>query len=512
MVNVNKKWAALIAVALSTFLISLDSTFMNVAINSLVIDLNTTVSTVQLIITFYTFITASLMLVTSKLMDIIGKKRVFVLGAISFAVGTLIASLSTNPIILFMGWSFFEGIGAALMLPATITIVTGTYKDKDLTMALAIMSALGGIAAAIGPLFGGFVTTFLSWRYGFAIELLVVIFILIFTKNIKKFETTLHKSDFDIIGAILSITSLVILITGVLNLSDFSKLTETITLLILGAIFITIFYYYEKYRIKSNLNPLLDLRMFKTAPNLKLGTLLRLISMIGVAGSIFSISLYLQSIAKVDAFTNGLVLMPLTLGLLIFSLFSTKLTKYLSHKRIITIGFILSIIGLLFLRTRFGLNLNLYTLIPGMFIFGSGMGLIISLSLDSSLLGVKDENHTGASGFLTTGANLGSSVGTALIGTILILGSVSGLHSAINTYYPNQITNQQFKSNLALYFQKMGNVNITTLKGKETIGAQIINTVIHQAMFTALDAMIVIMIIGLILSLFLKEKTDLKKN
>lgn len=510
MLNVKKKWATLIAVALSTFLISLDSTFMNVAINSLVLDLNTTVSSVQLIITFYTLITASLMFVTSKLMDIIGKRKVFILGVISFGLGTLIASISTNDLTLFIGWSFFEGVGAALMLPATISIVSGTYHDKDLTKALAIMSALGGIAAAIGPLFGGLVTTFLSWRFGFAIELIVVICILLFCKNINKFETTLHKSDFDMGGAILSIAALLILILGILNLNNFNQVNKTILLICVGVVLLIVFYFYEKHRIKSNSNPLLNIGMFKTAPNLALGTILRLIGMMGVAGSIFSVSIYLQSIAKVSAFTNGLILMPLTVGLLIFSIFSTKLTNYLSHKKIISIGFILSIIGLVLLRTRFGLNINLYTLIPGMFLFGSGMGLIIALSLDSCLMGVGEENHTGASGFITTGTNLGSSLGTAIIGTVLIFGAIQGLHSSINKYYPNQVTNQQFHNNLALYFQKLGNVNLTSLKGQETITSQIVNDIIYHAMFTALDVMILLMVVGLILSFFLKEKNELK--
>ena len=165
-------WFPLILVALASFIITLDSTFMNVSISQLVVDLNTSLSTVQLIICFYTLITASLMLVGAKLQDIIGKKKIFLIGALTYGLGALIASISQNAATLFIGWSILEGVGGALMTPATISIISGTYKDNKRTFALAISSAIVGIAAAIGPLFGGVVTTFLSWRYGFVLVLL----------------------------------------------------------------------------------------------------------------------------------------------------------------------------------------------------------------------------------------------------------------------------------------------------------------------------------------------------
>jgi MFS family permease len=506
----DKKWLVLIAVALSTFLISLDSTFMSVSLNSLVLDLNTTISTVQMIITFYTLITASLMLITSKLMDIIGKKQVFIIGAVSFGIGTIIATISQNSLMLFIGWSLFEGIGAAFMLPATISIISGTYKDDDLTLGLAIMSALGGIAAAIGPLFGGFVTSFLSWRIGFAVELIIVLVILTLSKNIYNFKTNLLKSDFDIVGSILSIVALIMLVLGILNLDSFSEYKLTLIMIIISIILLVIFYFFEKYRINNSLEPLFDIRILKSAPNLSKGSLIRLISMIGVAGIIFTISLYLQMVMNVDAFTNGLVLMPATIGLLIFSLISTKLVKKFSHRTLISSGFIISIIGLIILRPVFGLDTNLYSLIPGMFIFGAGMGFVNALSLDSCLVNVEDSKQTNASGFITTCTNLGSSLGTALMGTILIIGAVSGLHKGIIEYYPSQISNQQFFSNLSFYVQKMGNVNISSLSGHVSEASQIVNSVIYHAMLSAIDLLIVFMVIGLILSFFLKGKNSIK--
>ena len=172
--NTNSSWFPLILVAFASFIITLDSTFMNVSISQLVVDLNTQVSVVQMIICFYTLTTASLMLVSSKLQDIIGKRTIFLIGAGIYGLGALIAALSQNALMLFIGWSLLEGIGGAFMTPAVVSIISGTYSGEKRTFALAISSAIVGIAAAIGPLFGGVVTTFLSWRYGFVFELLII--------------------------------------------------------------------------------------------------------------------------------------------------------------------------------------------------------------------------------------------------------------------------------------------------------------------------------------------------
>lgn len=242
-------WLPLILVALASFIITLDSTFMNVSISQLVLDLNTSLSTIQLIICFYTLITASLMLVGSKLQDIVGKKKIFLIGALIYGIGALIASISQNATTLFIGWSILEGLGGALMTPATISIISGTYKDNKRTFALAISSAIAGIAAAIGPLFGGVVTTFLSWRFGFVLELLIVVFIFLFSYKIKNFKPHLTISDFDIIGAILCVSGLISLVLGILCLKH-HQLT-TLILISLSVILLVTFGIFENKQKKK---------------------------------------------------------------------------------------------------------------------------------------------------------------------------------------------------------------------------------------------------------------------
>ncbi len=180
-------WFPLIVVACASFIIVLDSFFMNVSISRIVVDLNADVSTIQMIVSFCTLITAALILFSTKLQDIVGKKKLFLIGAVLYGIGTMVASISPSAVILFIGWAVIEGVAGALMLPATLSIISGTYSGEKRTIALAIAGVMGGIAAAIGPLFGGVMTTFFSWRYGFACELIIVVLILILQSKIPNF-------------------------------------------------------------------------------------------------------------------------------------------------------------------------------------------------------------------------------------------------------------------------------------------------------------------------------------
>ncbi|MEE3418945.1 MAG: MFS transporter, partial [Methanosphaera sp.] len=302
---------------------------MNVAISQLITDLNTTVSTVQLIISFYTLITASLMLIGSRLQDIIGKKKVFLIGAGIYGIGALLAAISQNALMLFTGWSLLEGIGGSLMTPATISIASQTYKSDKRTFALAMISAMAGIAAAIGPLFGGIVTTFLSWRYGFVLELLIIIVVFIFSGKIQNFEPTLTKKDFDLTGSILLIFGLMSFVLGILLLEE--DVIITVSLVILSLVILSLFASYEYGLTKGEKTPLIDINMLKVR-NLSVGTLIRLITSLAMGGSLFAISIFLQSVLKYDAFTTGLNLLPATVGILLSSIIAPKLTSKINHK------------------------------------------------------------------------------------------------------------------------------------------------------------------------------------
>ena len=487
----------------ASFIIALDATFMNVSISQLVIDLNTNVGTVQTIISFYTLITASLMLLSSKFQDIAGKRKIFLSGALIYGIGALIAALSQNALMLFFGWSLLEGIGGALMTPATVSIISGTYSGEKRTVALAVASAIIGIAAAIGPLFGGIVTTFLSWRYGFVFELLIIVVIFVMHGKIPNFIPTASKSDLDIGGAIISILGLILFVIGILIMSD--NFTFSIILMVLGIAFLVIFALFEIKRKRNGKVPLFDIELLKDK-NLRVGTSIRLLTNIAIAGSLFSVSIYLQTILGLSAFATGLVLLPLTCGMLVFSIIAPKIALKFNHKTIMGMGFIIAIIGCLLLSHQFTLTSTFTDLLPGMFVLGAGLGFVMALGLDITLMNVPAESQNNASGFVTTGQTLGMSMGTAIIGVILIIGAVGGIHDAINTYAPNQVSDQEFHDNVNVYIQKLGNVNTTQLKNETGIVEKIVSTIIQDAMALVMQVTAILMVIGFVLTTRLNDR------
>ena len=492
-------WIPLIGVALASFIIALDATFMNVTISQLVVDLNTDVSTIQLIMSFYTLITAAFMLLCAKLQDIVGKKKLFLIGTVLYGIGTLIAAISSSTTILFIGWSAIEGVAGALMLPATVSIVSGTYSGEKRTIGLAIVSAMSAVASAIGPLFGGIMTTFFSWRHGFACELIIVIIILVLQNKIPNFEPTESKSELDITGAVISFIGLVLLVLGILSLTN--DITTSTGIIILGTIILTAFAWFEIKRKRKGKVPLLDVELFKDR-NLRVGTVIQLLTFLIMAGGLFAVSVYLQSVLQLNAFDTGLATLPLTVGLLIFSVIAPELSEKLSHKKLMAIGSIMSIIGCLILSYQFRLNTSPMELLPGMFILGAGFGFIMALSVDIALINIPDESQNNASGITSTGQSLGESMGTAIIGIILILGVFGGISHAADIYAPEYSENETFQLEVFDHFEKIGNVNDVNM---DNTVMNIVNTIIQDAMGFVMIVTAILMAVVFVLTLRLKD-------
>ena len=211
-----KKWGALITLSLAMFIIVIDTTIMNVSISALVEDLNTTVSGIQAAISIYALVMAAFILIGGKLADIVGKKRIFIIGLIIYGAGTTIASFSQNLATLIVGWSILEGIGGALMIPNIQTILRGEYEGEDLAFSYGIIGAVGAVGAAVGPIVGGFFTTFFSWRWAFRTELLIVIVVLVLSRYISRDRLPEQRPSFDFVGAILSILGWSTIVFGIL--------------------------------------------------------------------------------------------------------------------------------------------------------------------------------------------------------------------------------------------------------------------------------------------------------
>ena len=495
-------WVPLIIVALASFIIALDATFMNVSISQVVADLNTDVSTIQMIMSFYTLITAAFMLLSAKLQDIVGKKKLFLIGTALYGVGTFTAAISSSATMLFIGWSVIEGIAGALMMPATVSIISGTYSGEKRTVALAIVGVMGAIAAAVGPLFGGVMTTFLSWRYGFACELIIVFIILLMQSKIPNFVPTESKSDLDITGALISFVGLVLLVLGILSLSK--DITTSVATIILGLIALVGFALFEIRRKRNGKVPLLDMALFKDR-NLRVGSIILLLSYLAMGGALFAVSLFLQSVLELNAFNTGLTTLPLTMGLLIFAVLAPSLTGKMKHKTIMAIGCIMSIAGCMLLSYQFRLDTSTLDLIPGLFVMGAGLGFLMALCTDISLVNISKESQNNASGINTTSQTLGESLGTAVIGIILILGVFGGISHAVDIYAPEYSGNETFHQEAYDYFQKVGSIN--EIKENDTI-EDIVNIIIQDTMAFVMQVTAIIMGIVFILTLRLQDKKN----
>ena len=430
----------LVVVALAQFIIIVDSTFMSVSISTLVVDLNTSVTAVQTAIALYTLVMASLMIAGAKIGDIFGRRKIFFVGLTIYATGTLIASLSPNIVTFILGWSFMEGIGAALMLPAMVALIAGNYPAGiERTKAYAVLAMVGSSAAAIGPIVGGIFTTYLSWRLAFFSELFVVAFIVLNRQIIKDAIYQGKAPSFDFKGFILTVTGFVSLVGGIILASYYGilyartdvvvagqtiitagQLSPTVWLVLTGLSILTIFYFYEKSRLDKKLSVLIDVRLL-TQRIVVAGSFTMFAQYLATASIIYSLALYLQMGLGYNAIQNGLTLLPLSIAVVIAALFGSKvLASRIAPRWVVMAGFGFMTLG----AASMGLTARNATsgidFALGIFLIGLGVGLIASQNQNLVISSVPNKFSSEISGVLNTCLNIGSSMGTALAGAIII--------------------------------------------------------------------------------------------
>ena len=497
------KWGVVLIACMAIFIIVLDSSAMNVAISTLVVELNTTLSIIQSIIALYALIIASFMLLGSKIQDILGRKRTFLLGLIIYASGTITATLSSNALMLLIGWAVLEGIGAAMILPATTTIVGASYQGKDKVTAFGIWGGIAAVGAAVGPIVGGIFTTYLSWRLVFGSELVFVAVILLFRHYLTESKPTLKWKDLDIVGALLSIVSLILIVLGILFLTKPQYWGYVAVLVGSGSIFFVLFLLWEMRRIKHGLEPLSNVTLLKNRV-FGLGNFNSVIQQIPLAGFLFIIPVFLQQVTKLNAFDTGLALLPASATILIFSILGARLSSALESKYIIMIGFFIAAVGTYILGGVFNVNTQIVDLVPGTVIFGVGIGFLLSQLTNLTMSAVEGEQETDASGLLNCFKNLGYSMGTALIGVLLLLGIFGGLTAGIeSTTVADNLTKEQIQETLFNHVEKMQTDTPQIPPELAPYSAEIINSSISSAMKQTFTVLAMILLLGLVTSIFL---------
>ncbi len=442
-----KKWAAIILLSIAEFVMVLDSTVMNVSISAVMRDLNTDISSMQMAITLYTLTMASLMLVGGKLGSILGRKRAFLLGSLIYGLGSLITALSPNIVILILGWSVVEGAGAALVIPAVAALVATNYKGKDRIVAYAMVGAMSGIAAAAGPLIGGFVTTFFSWRFVFYGEVVIVILIMLLHNMISDSKER-SGERVDIPSVVLSVSGFILLVYGMLQSKDWGWITpldipvingvsiapfdiSLVTyLIIVGIILLKLFYDRQRKLEAEHRNPLLKVSMLSLS-QLQSGLAVLSAQYIVTASIFFVIPIYLQTTLGYDALSTGLRVIPLSVALIVFSVVGARLAGRWSPKHIVRGGQILLIIGAVMLMASISVDLiNTFFLIS-MACIGGGLGMMSSQISNINISAVNEKDSPEVGGLQGVAQNMGSSLGTALIGSFLVASLTTGFLGGI---------------------------------------------------------------------------------
>ena len=505
------KWGVVIVACMAIFIIVLDSSAMTVAITTLVVQLNTTLSTIQTIIALYALIIASFMLLGSKLQDILGRKRTFMIGLFIYACGTITATLSVNAAMLMIGWAVLEGIGAALILPASTTIVGASYKGKDRVTAFGIWGGIAAVGAAVGPIIGGIFTTYLTWRLVFGSEVVIVGIIFLLRDYLSESTPTLKWKDLDIVGALLSIVSLILIVLGILVLGNPKNWAYVPLFIVSGAMLFGIFLYWQRRRISRKLEPLSDISLLKNRL-FGLSNINSVIQQIPLAGFLFIIPVFLQQVTKTDAFTTGLALLPASITILIFSLLGARLSEKLGPKILLMNGFIISAAGTFIMGGSFNLNTQIIDIIPGTVVFGIGIGFLLSQITNFTMSAVRSDQETDASGFFNAFKNLGYSIGTALIGVLLLVGIFGGLTTAIDaSSISGNMTTSEIQDNIYNYVEKMQTTtppNIPPNMVPEV--TNILDSTISSAMKQTFNVLTLILLLGFITTIFLPSRRKMK--
>ena len=435
----NTAGALILPLALAQFIASYAATNMNVAISAIATDLHTTVIGLQTTITLFTLTMASLMIPGSKLTDIWGRKFCFVLGLSVYGIGALLAAFSRSLGLMIFGYSVLEGIGSALLIPPVYILITVAFEDvKSRAKYFGIVSGAAGRGAAAGPLIGGLITSAISWRASFILQVLVVSSIIVMARRITDQPSTDQRPAFDLEGAVLSAAGLFFVVLGILLTNSYGWLTSrkdftiggTVIIakggvspiwvfLAIGLIILAWFYLHISARERHGREPLLHRRLFRNhIANLGLST--QLSQWLVMQGSFFVISVYLQQIWKYSAIKTGLVLTPATIGLLLCSAIAGRLARKRKQRSLIIAGFVLTVLGMALILALVRENAGVVKFLPGLFLMGCGVGVMLTSSVNVVQSSFPDSDQGDISGLSRSVSNLGSSFGTALVGSVLV--------------------------------------------------------------------------------------------
>ena len=445
-----RKWVPLLMLASAQFVMVLDTSVMNVAISQIVEDLDTSIQGVQTAITMYTLVMAAFMLLGAKLGDILGRNRAFAIGLVVYGVGSLTTALSPDLTVLLIGWSGIEGFGAVLVIPAIAALTAAGYEGRERALAYALLGGVAAIAVAAGPLIGGWVTTEFTWRYVFAAETAVMVVILLFRGQIPRAAPAAHRPRLDIVGVVLSASGLGLMVFAILRSSvwgfvqprnpptiDGTEITplgfSPVPFLVLaGLALLAAFIAWQRRRARLGQDQLLDPTMLRVA-QLRAGLSTLLGQQLVLMGAFFVIPVYLQVVLGLDAFETGKRLLPLSVSMLVFALLGPRMAARRSPRTVAQLGLVAVGIGSFVMLATLDVALNDTGFRIALALIGAGGGLLASQLGNVIMSSVPPEKSSEGGGLQGTAQNLGSSLGTAIIGAVLLASLATGFSERIAT-------------------------------------------------------------------------------
>jgi EmrB/QacA subfamily drug resistance transporter len=444
-----RKWATLPVLSLALAIVIIDSSLLNISLATLIGELHTTLQSLQWVMSGYALVLAALTVTGGRLGDLFGRKRTFRLGALLFAAGSFLASISSSVPMLFAGESVIEGIGAAMMMPAAVALLVTKYRGHDRAIAFGIWGGVVAVASAVGPILGGFLTTHFSWRWGFRINVFVVAILLLGSYVIYD-EPVVTRKRLDLPGVGLSALGLFLLVFGIIEapshgwlfaFAPFKIAGQPISscslsivpfATLLGVAILGAFLLLERRVERRGGTPIVSSRILGNRGFLAGASLIGL-TVLGQAGLILPLLVFVQSVRSLDPLHTGLTLLPLSIVLGVVSPAAAALARTVPHRWLVQCGLIINFIALLITREAVGVQKPLIALVPGLALYGLGMGLVQSQVNNLTLSSVPVADAGEASGIINTFRQIGSALGTAIIGSVLLTAVAMNLQASMDS-------------------------------------------------------------------------------
>jgi EmrB/QacA subfamily drug resistance transporter len=405
-----------ILLAMAMFVLVVDTSLMNVSISAVVEDLGTTVSRVQSTIALEALVSASFILINSKVGDLIGRKRAYAIGLLAYALGAASMVLADSMTTIIIFWAILGGLGASLLLPAMQSLIHGNFEGAAQTKVYAMVGASAAIAAAIGPLIGGFITTYLSWRVGFALEIVIIAVVLSGIRLIKDVPYT-GERGIDIVGAIFSVIGMGGVVLGVLVWQEGGEAVGA--LLVIGAASLAGLVWWLMREKRAGKRALLDIDLFRSA-HYRLGISQQLLQQLALGGAMIALPIFFQMVLEYNAMKSGLSIAPLSLSMFAVAMIAGRQAGKRRPAKIVRAGFLLLALGSLLLIALVPRATSGWYFAPALIVMGCGLGLLVSQLNNYTLAPISDDRISEAAGVNSAAGQFGLSVGLAFAGAIML--------------------------------------------------------------------------------------------